>query len=180
MYHVVDQVVSHGNMYFLIAVLATIENDIQNVSVVEGERATFTCEFLKGNISDIAINWSVGDIPFNDCDSTEDDTTPNGNGCYTNDTHSVLVLNTLDPGSYPVQCILQQNIPDDFKNDPSFQENFNSITRSASLTISMNNSKLLKAKNPVLDIRFRHIYSGIYPEHHLRYVYPNLPIRTPH
>ena len=132
-------------MYFLIAVLATIENDIQSMSVVEGEIATFTCEFRKGDISDIAINWSVGDIPFNECGSTEDDIAPDGNGCYTSDTHSVLVINTLDPGSYPVQCILQQNIPVDFKNDPSFQENFNSITRSASLRISMKKSgKLLK------------------------------------
>ena len=126
-------------MYYLIAVLATIENDIQNVSVVEGERAIFTCEFLKGNVSDIDINWSVGDMIFNECDSTEDD---NGNGCYTNDTHSVLVLNTLDLGSYPVQCILQQNILDDFKNDPSFQETFNNITRSASLTIKPTSNSL--------------------------------------
>ena len=122
-------------MYFLIAVLGTIENDIQNVSVLEEETAMFACEFSKGNISDIDINWSVGDMIFNDCDSTEDDIAPNGNGCYTNGTHSVLVMNTLDPGSYQVQCILQQNIPEEFKNDPSFQENFNSITRSSSLTI---------------------------------------------
>ena len=134
-------------MYFFIAVLATIENDIQNVSVFERERATFVCEFGKGSIPDIDINWSVGDIPFNECDSTEDDTTPNSNGCYTNNTHSVLVISTLDPGNYPVQCILHQNIRNiDFKNDSSFQESFNNITRSALLTISMNNSKLLKLK----------------------------------
>ena len=118
MYHVVDQVVSHGYMYFLIAVLATIDNDIQSISLVEGERGTFTCEFSKGNVTDIAITWSVGDIPFNECDSTEADIATDGNGCYTNDTHSVLVINTLDPDSYPVQCILQQNVPQDFKNDP--------------------------------------------------------------
>ena len=136
-------------MYFLIAVLATIENDIQNVSVLKGERATFTCKFLKGNVSDIAINWSVGDISFNECDSTEDNIAPDGNGCYTNDTHSVLVINTLAPGSYPVLCILEQNIPEDFKNDPSFQENFNNITRSASLTIQPTSNSLYS-----LDILF--------------------------
>ena len=117
--------VSHSYMYCLIAVLATIENDIQDVSVFAGERATFTCEFRKGSVSDIAINWSVGDILFNECDSTEDDIAPDGNGCYTNDTHSVLVLrntSSLATGGHPVQCILEQNIPDDFKNDPSFQE----------------------------------------------------------
>ena len=121
--------------YFLIAVLASIENDIQSMSVLEGERAIFTCKFLKGNVSDIAINWSVGNISFNECDSMEDNVAPDGNGCYTNDTHSVLVINTLAPGNYPVQCILEQNIPEDFKIDHSFQETFNNITRSASLTV---------------------------------------------
>ena len=134
--------------YFLIAVLATIENDIQNVSVLEGERATFTCKFSKGNISDIDIDWTFNGHQFDKCDSTEDDIAPDGNGCYTNDTHSVLVLrniSSLSIGSYPVQCILQQNIPGDFKKDPSFQENFNNIiTRNASLTISMKIGKLLK------------------------------------
>ena len=128
-------------IYFLIAVLATIENDIQNVSVVEGERATFTCKFSKGNISDIDIDWTFNGDQYEECDSTEDDIAPVDNGCYTNDTHSVLVLrniSSLTIGSYPVQCILQQNIPGDFKKDPSFQENFNNnITRNASLTISM-------------------------------------------
>ena len=133
--YIVDQKVSHGYMYFLIAVLATIQNDIQNVSVVEGENATFTCEFRKGS-RDIAINWRVGD---NLC---KDDMAPDAIGCSTNDTHSVLVINKLAPGSYPVQCILQQNIPEDFKNDPSFQESFNNITRSALLTV-LKNGKIL-------------------------------------
>ena len=126
--------------YFLIAVLATIENDIPSMPVLEGERATFTCEFRKGSISYIDINWSVGDILFDKC---KDDIAPNSNGCYTNDTHSVLVINTLAPSTYPVQCILQQNIPEDFKNDPSFQETFSSITRSASLTIQVKLSNFL-------------------------------------
>ena len=133
-------------MYFLIAVLATIENDIQNVSVLEGERATFTCKFRKENISDIDIDWTVDGDQYDGCGSTEDDIAPDGNGCYTNDTHSVLVLrntSSLAAGSHPVQCILQQNIPEDFKDDLSFQENFNNIiiTRSASLTVLMKNSK---------------------------------------
>ena len=121
-------------MYFLIAVLASIE-DIQSVSVLEGGRAIFTCKFFKG---DIDIDWTVDCDPFDECGSTEDDIAPDGNGCYTNDTHSVLVLrntSSLATGSHPVQCILEQNIPNDFRNDPSFQEKFNSTTRSASLTI---------------------------------------------
>ena len=111
-------------LHILVAVLppASIENDIQSIALLEGGRVTFTCEF-KGR--DIGINWSVGDILFNECGSTEDDIAPDGNGCYTNDTHSVLVLrntSSLATGSHLVQCILEQNIPDNFKNDPSFQE----------------------------------------------------------
>ena len=52
----------------------------------------------------------MGDSPFKECDSTEDDIAPDGNGCYTNDTHSVLILRdtgSLAIGSYLVQCILQ-------------------------------------------------------------------------
>ena len=134
---VVDRKVLHDHMHFLIAVLASIENDILSVSVLEGERATFACEFRKGNIPDIDVEWTVDSDQhiFDECGSMKEDVASDSNGCYSNDTHSVLVLNALAPGSYPVQCILQQNIPDDFKNDPSYQEIFNSITRSASLTI---------------------------------------------
>ena len=122
-------------MYFLIAVLASME-DIQSVPVLEGKSALFTCKFSKGSVSNINIDWTFDGDQFDECGSTQDDIAPDGNGCYTNDTHSVLVLSSLATGSHPLQCILQQNIPEDFKNDPSFQENFNNIiTRSASLTI---------------------------------------------
>ena len=151
--------------HFLIAVQATIVNDSQSMSVVEGEIVTFTCKFRKGNVSDIEINWSVGDILFNECDSMEDDIAPDGNGCYTTGTESVLVLNTLAPGSYPVQCILQQNIPEAFKDDPSFQENFNSITRSASLAIMR--SRLLKVVVLYLSRCSFFTMVHIYPEHYL-------------
>ena len=113
-----------SSIHILIAVLppASIENDIQSIAVLKGGRATFTCEF-KG--TDIDIDWTVDGDLFDECGSTEDDIAPDGNGCYTNDTHSVLVLrntSSLGTGGHPVECILEQNIPDDFKNDPSFQE----------------------------------------------------------
>ena len=133
-------------MYFLIAVLATIVGDTQNVSVLEGERAKFACEFRKGNESDIDINWRVGDNLL-----CKDDMAPDGIGCSTNDTHSVLVINTLAPGSYPVQCILEQNIPSDFRNGPSFQENFNSISSSFSLTIEPKSKLFRYSPNNWLD-----------------------------
>ena len=86
----------------------------------------------------IDIDWTIDGDLFDGCGSTEDDIAPDGNGCYTNDTHSVLVIrntSSLATGNHLVQCTLEQNIPEDFKNDPSFRESFNSITRSASLTI---------------------------------------------
>ena len=102
--------------------LASTENGIQNVSVLEGMNASFTCKFSKGDISDIDLDWTFDSDQYEECGSTEDDITPDGNGCYTNDPHSVLVLrniSSLSIGSYPVQCTLQQNISDSlFLNDP--------------------------------------------------------------
>lgn len=115
------------------------------MSVFEGESATFTCKLSKGSVSDIGVNW-IFDGDQYECVSTEDDIAPDGNGCYTNDTRSVLLLrniSSLATGSYPVQCILQQNIPNDFKSDPSFEENLNNITKSTSLTITEPRGKLL-------------------------------------
>ena len=127
-------------------------NDVQSVSVFEAEEVTFTCEFSKGNTTDIDIDWTFDDNIF-ECGSSEDDIAPDDNGCYTKDTHSVLLLrdiSSLAVGSYPVQCILQQSIPDVFRNDPSFQENFNSITRSASLTIEAKSKLFPKCMGIVL------------------------------
>ena len=116
--------------------MATIENDVQTVSIVEGESINFTCNFSKGNVSDIDIDWTVDGVQYDKCGTAEGDT---GNGCYTTEgTQSVLLIrdtSSFSTGSHPVQCILQQNIPEDFKNDPSFQEDFNNVTSSAHLLI---------------------------------------------
>ena len=123
--------------FSVIAVLATIENDVQNVSIVEGESANFTCNFSKENMSDIDIDWTVDGDQYDVCGTTEGDT---GNGCYTTEgTQSVLLIrdtSSFSAGNHPVQCILQQSIPEDFKNDPSFKEHFNNMTSSAFLLIS--------------------------------------------
>lgn len=128
----------HRVTCFFTTVLASTEG-IQNVSVREGEVASFSCKFSKGNISDIDIDWTFDGDQYKECGSTENDIAPGGNGCYTTGSWSVLLLrniSSLPIGSYPVQFIVQQNIPDDFRSDSSFQENLiNSITRSASLTI---------------------------------------------
>ena len=126
------------------------------MSVLEGESATFTCEILKESAVYIDINWIFNGDEYDECGST--DIAPGGNGCYTNDTHSILLLrniSSLVTGSYPVQCILQQNIQNDFKNDPSFEESLNNITRSASLTITEPRGKL------IIDYRARALHAGI-------------------
>lgn len=134
--------------------LASIKNDIQNVCLVEGEEdATFICEFSKGSMPDININWIFFGNVLDECGSTEEDVTQDleSNGCYTNDTHSVLLLrniSSLATGSYAVHCILQQSISDDFKNDPSFQGNC--VTSGGTLTIIEPRCKLiLSVSSPV-------------------------------
>ena len=117
------------------------------MSVFEGESAIFTFEFLKEFESDIDINWIFNGDDYDECGSTDDDIAPDGNGCYTNDTHSVLLLrniSSLATGSYRVQFVLQQNIQNGFKNDPSFEESLNNITRSASLTITEPRGKIIE------------------------------------
>ena len=117
------------------AELATVEGEIENVSISRGESAEFICKFSKGDV-DINITWSVGDMEFDECGSTEDDIAPENNWCYTNDTHSVLLLqdtNEFDTRPYPVQCVLQQNITEDFMKDPTFQNRFNTLTSSSYL-----------------------------------------------
>ena len=129
--------------------MATIENDVQNVSIVEGESANFTCNFSKGTVSDIDIDWAVDGDQYDECGTTEGDT---GNGCYTTEgTQSVLLIrdtSSFSTGSRPVQCILPQNIPEDFKNDPSFKEDFNSVMSSAWLIIEPASKFYLCKKSP--------------------------------
>ena len=118
-------------------VLATVEGEIENVTISRGESAEFTCKFLKGDV-DIYIEWSVGDTVFDECGYTEKDIAPDGNGCYTTNTESVLQLQNTSMfnfRSYSVQCVVQQNITDEFKNDLSFQSHFNNVTSSSFLFI---------------------------------------------
>ena len=117
------------------AELATIESEIEDVSIIRGESAEFTFKFSKRDV-DIDIKWSVDDIVFDECGSTEKDIAPDGNGCYTTDTESVLLLQNTSMftfRSYSVQCFLQQNITDDFREDPTFQNHFNTLTSNSYL-----------------------------------------------
>ena len=111
--------------------LATIDSDIQNVNITEGENANFTCNFSKGDVPS-TVYWTVGGREY-DCVTAE------GVGCYTTETQSVLLIrNTssfIPNSTYTVQCILQHDIPQEFRDDESFKEEFNETLRTAFLTI---------------------------------------------
>ena len=71
-----------------------------------------------------------------DCVTAEEDIGADSNGSYTTETQSVLLIRdtssfTPDIG-HQVQCILQQNIPQEFRDDESFKEE---ILRTTFLTI---------------------------------------------
>ena len=125
-----------------IAVLATIDSDIQNVNITKGENANFTCNFSEGDV-DSTVKWRVGGHEYDCGTAEEEDIEADSNGCYTTETQSVLLIrdtSSFTPGrTYTVQCILQQNIPQEFRDDESFKEEFNELeilTRTASLTIT--------------------------------------------
>ena len=122
--------------YTFIAVLTTVDDNIQSLSITEGESASFTCNFSEGDV-DSTVEWTVGGREY-DCGTAEEDIGADSNGCYTTETQSVLLIRntgSFTPGNHSVQCILQQNIPEQFRVDPSFQDKYNSITRKATLGI---------------------------------------------
>ena len=106
---------SHFNLFTLsfIAVLATIDNDIQNVTITEGESAQFTCNFSKGDLNS-TVYWTVDGSQY-DCVTAEEDIEAGSNGCYTAESQSVLLIRNTTPGRHQVECILQQNIPELFR-----------------------------------------------------------------
>ena len=115
----------------------TIDSDIQSVTITEEESANFTCNFSKGDIHNISVYWTV-DSGLYDCVTAEEDIGSDSNECYTTDTQSVLLIrdtSSFTPGRHQVECILQQNIPEVFRVDNSFIEEYNTLTRRAFLTI---------------------------------------------
>ena len=104
--------------------MASIDNDIQNVTITEGEHAAYTCQFSRrGN--NITVFWRVGDVQYG-CD------TESGR----DECHFVLRTATGSAGIHPVQCVLQHIYPSEFAEDASFRAEFNEpLTKSALLTI---------------------------------------------
>ena len=118
--------------------LATIDSDIRSVTITEGENASFTCNFSKGDVNS-TVEWTVDGGQY-DCVTAEEDIGADSNGCYTTETQSILLIrdtSSFTPNiGHQVQCILQQNIPQEFRDDESFKQEFNEIlTRTAFLTI---------------------------------------------
>ena len=113
--------------------LATIDNEIQNVTITERESGNFTCQFSKRD-NDITVFWRVDGSQY-DCVTAEEDLGPDSIGCYTTETQSVLLIRNASIGIHPVQCVLQQAISREFAEDDSFKEEFNEQLTSALLTI---------------------------------------------
>ena len=115
--------------------LATLENvSIEESPIMQGDSTTFTCNFVKGD-NNVNVIWEVNNERYA-CPLEEGG--EEGYECTINDSQSVLQLmntNSLEVDNHTVQCILEQNIQEEFRNDPSFNDEWNNITRLAVLTI---------------------------------------------
>ena len=102
------------------------------MSVDEGDTTELKSEFSKGSI-DVDVYWTVDGLHYN-CLTSEDMISDNI-GCYNTESQSVLLIDGISSGSHTVQCVLQQNIPEAFENDFSFQPNYTQVTQTAMLTV---------------------------------------------
>ena len=107
-----------------IAVLVTIDSDIQSVTITEEKSANLTCNFSKGDLDSITVYWRVDGEKCN-CHAGED-VGSEAIACYNTESRSVLLIrntSSFTPGRHQVQCILQQNISEEFRDDRSFNDN---------------------------------------------------------
>ena len=112
--------------------LSTLAKDaVVAVPVSVGTVATVTCKIIKED-TNFSISWRMDDQKVCDEDTPTDDIT-----CFTNATHSVLQLESttsLSVGSHTVECVLEQEIDQLFRDDPSFLKAV--VVRSGVLEIS--------------------------------------------
>ena len=97
------------------AVLSTLTGEIEDVIVNNGETATFVCNILTYD-TDYNIVWRIDNVTY-DC----------GDGIHCSKSHSVLQVNdtdSLETGSYSVECVLQHMISSNFTTDDSFLPEF--------------------------------------------------------
>ena len=127
----------------LTVVLAALEGDItliigdtsviiSDIAVIFGSSANLSCPFSNG--TDFDIYWTVDGHQY-DCDNISD-TRDGGISCTNSAPLSQSILsiedtNSLGAGNHVVQCVLEQTIPDKFKNDSSFRTELNSLTETS-------------------------------------------------
>ena len=117
-------------------VLTTIVGEIKNVSVDQGNSAELKCQ-TSNESDDITVYWCVGGDRYDCMASSADDVIDKG--CYGDGSINTLFLrdtDSLPEGHYPVQCVVDQNLPSQFTNDPSFDDSFSSVSRNGTLTIN--------------------------------------------
>ena len=117
--------------------MSALSGEIGDVSVATGEPATFVCNALKRD-TDFSISWKVEGETYT-CGGT--DTSSDNIHCYMkNETACVLKIeNTaaLDIRSHSVECILQNFVPENFREDcVSLPRGSCDVTKSATLEIS--------------------------------------------
>ena len=135
--------------YYYYTVLTTACDVIENATVHKGtqETVSLSCAIVIGD-SQPTINWIFNDERY-DCGSSKNDVV-NGRGCYTSDkaTHFVVLdTGSLASGEYPVQCVIEQNIPLQFVNDVDFEETLNCTRLNMSVTVLELKSEETKSNN---------------------------------
>ena len=106
------------------------------MSVYLGQPVNISCKVTKSKQDkNITILWRVDNNEYG-CAETEISLDI---ACFLYDNHSVLQIentSSLGLGVHPVQCVLQQDIPQRFQDDPSFfSVDGENITRDATLTV---------------------------------------------
>ena len=87
------------------------------MTITAGETATFVCNILTYD-TDYNIVWRIDNVTYDCGDDIH---------CSVNKSHSVLQVNNIDSleaGSYSVECALQHMISSNFTTDDSFLAEF--------------------------------------------------------
>ena len=106
--------------------------------ITVGKPATSYCGVLKRD-TDFNITWRIDNTEYI-CDRYNTVSSDSNIFCSFNDSLSVLQIKdtgSLGTGTYTVQCVLQQIIPENFTSDGSFLAEFgDNVVREAVLTVT--------------------------------------------
>ena len=124
-------------MNIIITIALGVLDNIHNQTVTAGEKANFTCEFSTFENNNIVVFWTVADERY-DCETSEQGVSPGDNSCYGDDEQSVLVIENVamfEKDEILVYCNLDQNLPEEFTSDPSFDDQFSNIIQMGAFLI---------------------------------------------